>query len=101
LILTFKERYQAEAFLDQSLNIPDVGKLDLAWVPNDAFGGLRSVSTTNDVPTANYDDDGDDSSATIGEHEIKVEEDEDRQMGGVDADMDVADDVDEWLRVIP
>ena len=23
------------------------------------------------------------------------------QMGGVDADMDVADDVDEWLRVIP
>ncbi|KAI4643407.1 uncharacterized protein J4E78_009876 [Alternaria triticimaculans] len=97
LILTFKERYQAETFLDQSLNIPDVGKLDLAWVPNDAFGGLKSVTTTDDAPTALHDDDGDDSSATIGEQEIKVEEDEDRQMGGVDADMDVADDVDEWL----
>ncbi|KAG9195218.1 hypothetical protein G6011_00338 [Alternaria panax] len=96
LILTFKERYQAEDFLDQSLNIPDVGKLDLAWVPNDAFGGLRSVTTTNDASAAKYDDD-DDSSATIGEQEIKVEEDEGHQTGGVDADMDVADDVDEWL----
>lgn len=55
------------------------------------------MTTTDDAPTALHDDDGDDSSATIGEQEIKVEEDEDRQMGGVDADMDVADDVDEWL----
>jgi len=96
LILTFKERYQAEEFLDQSLSIPDVGKLELAWVPNDAFGSLKSVTTTTDASAANYDDD-DDSSATIGEQEIKVEEDEGHQMGGVDADMDVADDVDEWL----
>ncbi|CAI9631861.1 unnamed protein product [Alternaria burnsii] len=96
LILTFKERYQAEEFLDQSLSIPDVGKLELAWVPNDAFGGLKSVTTTTDASAANYDDD-DDSSATIGEQEIKVEEEEGHQMGGVDADMDVADDVDEWL----
>jgi hypothetical protein len=89
-------------FLDQSLNIPDVGKLDLAWVPNDAFGGLRSVTTTTDASNAHFEkDDDDDSSATIGEQEIKTEEDEDRQMGGIDADMDVADDVDEWQRVIP
>jgi hypothetical protein len=36
------------------------------------------------------DDDDDDSSDTIGERDVKVEEDQ-------DADMDVADDVDQWL----
>ncbi|KAI0607617.1 ccch zinc finger and rrm domain-containing protein [Pyrenophora tritici-repentis] len=78
LILTFKERYQAEMFLDESLSIPDVGKLELAWISNDAFGGLGASTTT---PTENEpasestdikcedDGDDDDSSATVGEAE--------------------------------
>ncbi|CAE7028209.1 hypothetical protein CFE70_004058 [Pyrenophora teres f. teres 0-1] len=109
LILTFKERYQAEMFLDESLSIPDVGKLDLAWVPNDAFGGLGATTTptpttTTDAAPAStgikLEDDDDDSSATIGEADGHAEEHAGQQTGnggGGDADMDVADDVDQWM----
>jgi len=84
-------------FLDESLSIPDVGKLDLAWVPNDAFGGLGATAMTTDAagaPASIEDDNDDDSSATIGETDGKVEE---HDGHGADADMDVADDVDQWM----
>ena len=93
-------------FLDESLSIPDVGKLDLAWVPNDAFGGLHAATTTTTTDAAHAsvedgnddnDDNDDDSSATIGETDVKIEEHEGQQVGGADADMDVADDVDQWM----
>jgi hypothetical protein len=121
LILTFDERYQAEAVclspfshltrtntaqvFYESNNITDVGKLDVAWVPNDAFGGIKSITTTTPEEAAaiSNNDDDDASSATIGEQEFKVDEGQDvkikeeevEQQG--DADMDVADDVDQWL----
>lgn len=84
-------------FLDQSLQIPDVGKLDLAWVSNDAFGGLEPSTTTVGTAHAKAEDD-DNSSATVGEVEIGDEEDDDQPIGGADADMDVADDVDRWMQ---
>lgn len=84
-------------FLDQSLQIPDVGKLELAWVPNDAFGGLEPSTTTVSTAQARAEDD-DDSSATVGEADIKDEEDDGQLIGGADADMDVADDVDRWMQ---
>jgi hypothetical protein len=86
-----------QQFLDQSLNIPDIGKLALAWVPNDAFGGLKAVTTTTEEEEVAADnDDDDDSSATVGEHEIKGEEEQAVKVE-MDADLDVADDVDQWL----
>ncbi|KAF1937375.1 hypothetical protein EJ02DRAFT_385846 [Clathrospora elynae] len=91
LILTFTERYQAEMFLDESRNIPDVGKLDVSWIPNETLDGIK--------PTAVTSPSDDDSSATIGEQDIKIEgaTDAEQQGSGADADMDVADDVDQWL----
>jgi hypothetical protein len=83
-------------FLNESLNIPDVGKLALAWVLNDAFGGLKPITTTTEEAAAAENDDDDASLATIGEQEIKVEEEQAVKVEA-DADMDVADDVDQWL----
>ncbi|CCT61127.1 hypothetical protein [Plenodomus lingam JN3] len=97
LILTFKERYQAEMFLDESLHLSDIGKLDFSWVPNDAFGGVRPTTSGAEEPDVS---DGE-SSATVGEEGasaeiddgLKVEQEAERE----DVDMDVADDVDQWL----
>ncbi|KAI8941783.1 hypothetical protein NX059_002984 [Plenodomus lindquistii] len=99
LILTFKERYQAEMFLDDSRNLSGVGKLEFSWVPNDAFGGVKTVASTTGAEDGNASDG--ESSATVGDDDVKLEmscdavvkvEEDDR-----DADMDVADDVDQWL----
>lgn len=97
LILSFKERYQAEMFLDESRTLSDVGKLDFSWVPNDAFGGLKTTT----IETEDADVSDGESSATVGEDDakpaidsiVKAEQDDDKD----DADMDVADDVDQWL----
>ncbi|KAJ4364519.1 hypothetical protein N0V83_009114 [Neocucurbitaria cava] len=117
LILTFKERYQAEMFIDDSYDIPGVGVLDLAWVPNDAFGGIKSTEgSSNTTATGNGgrnghfeagssgdddddDDDDDKSSTTIGEHDDNAggTDTEDHTADMADADMDVADDIDQWL----
>jgi hypothetical protein len=91
-----------DQFLDSSRYIPDTGPLDLMWIPNDAFGGLAPSTTTttttpnNDIEVGLDASDEDGSSDTIGEREdaIKVEDDDELQA---DADMDVADDVDQWL----
>ncbi|KAL6708105.1 hypothetical protein ACN47E_003539 [Coniothyrium glycines] len=97
LIITFKERYQAEMFIDSSLHIPDIGKLELSWVPNDAFGGIKPSSKPDNGAS------DDESSATMGEQDIKLENEQtikvefDQHANSNDADMDVADDVDEWL----
>ncbi|USP75408.1 hypothetical protein yc1106_02682 [Curvularia clavata] len=96
LILTFRERWEAEVFLDNSLSIPDIAKLDVAWVPNDAFGGLTSTTTSCENPTR-FEESDDDSSATDGEANIKVEADDAEPVDDPEADMDVADDVDRWL----
>lgn len=71
-------------FLDGAHAIPDVGKLELSWVPADAVGGVGSTTA---------DDDGQASDEEVSE--VKQEEQDDAE--GVDVDMDVADDVDQWL----
>ncbi|KAF2818463.1 hypothetical protein CC86DRAFT_364350 [Ophiobolus disseminans] len=108
VILTFQERYHAESFVDLSRNIVDTGPLELFWVPNEAFGGIKPSTTTTttqdaDVQPEAHASDDDDSSATIGEQEdavdTKKEADMEAEESGqtADADMDVADDVDQWL----
>ena len=67
--------------------------MELSWIPNDAFGGIKSAAPKQDDAAAGSEDG---SSATVREGETdvgKVEMEEERG----DADMDVADDVDQWL----
>jgi RNA recognition motif-containing protein len=103
LIVTFQERYQAEMvscymlfpswytwktdlwqFLDAAHAIPDVGKLELSWAPTDASGEVQSTTVDDDAQAS------DDESA-------KVKEEEQDAAEAIDVDMDVADDVDQWL----
>ncbi|KAJ4355143.1 hypothetical protein N0V95_003165 [Ascochyta clinopodiicola] len=92
LVLTFGERYQAESFIDTAHQIPDVGKLDMEWVANDALGGIKTADAN-----ANAEPDSDaESEATIeggDKRTVPAEE----LVGGPDADMDVAEDEDRWL----
>jgi hypothetical protein len=100
--VTFQERYQAESvsyllifsrlranlrqFLDGANSIPDVGKLELTWVPNDAYGDMQSSKAEADAQASDEDSVA-----------VKVEDTEADQTSGADVDMDVADDVDQWL----
>ncbi|OAL47644.1 hypothetical protein IQ07DRAFT_544651 [Pyrenochaeta sp. DS3sAY3a] len=93
VILTFKERYQADMFLDASHKIPDVGKLELSWVPNDAFGGIKTTNSAAEVSDVESDN-------TIVEHEesaVAVKSEPHGSGSEADLDMDVADDKDEWM----
>jgi hypothetical protein len=80
-------------FLDNSHKISNTGPLEFSWVPNDAFGGLKSTSTPN-IDDADFDTSDDESSATVAEEEFDKREE---NQQAADADMDVADDVDQWL----
>lgn len=99
LILTFQERFQAETFLDRSRNIPDMdGPLNISWVANEAFGGIKPTTTTvkdEDMGPHNLEDSDEESSVSVKEEKPGGEGVE----HGIapDADMDVADDVDQWL----
>ncbi|KAJ4308798.1 hypothetical protein N0V94_009206 [Neodidymelliopsis sp. IMI 364377] len=92
LIVTFGERYQAESFIDTAHQIPDVGKLELAWVPNDAFGGVKTAT----VDAEGHDSDGEFSGTVEGDGD-KGAVAEELTSGAADADMDVAEDEDQWL----
>jgi hypothetical protein len=75
-------------FADASRSIPDAGgPLELAWVANDAFASLASTDASDA-----------ESDATVAA-EVKQEDDEveERQKQEEDADMDVAEDGDQWL----
>jgi hypothetical protein len=79
-------------FADASRSIPDAGgPLELAWVANDAFASLASTEAPADASDAESD-------ATVAA-EVKQEDDEveERQKQEEDADMDVAEDGDQWL----
>lgn len=108
LIITFGERYQAESvsslhilhlfspadneqFIDTAHQISDVGKLEMEWVPNDAFDGVKN----EDAEGGGHDSDGD-SSATVKEEE-RDESTEEPSRDAADVDMDVAEDEDQWL----
>ncbi|KAF1924916.1 uncharacterized protein M421DRAFT_269127 [Didymella exigua CBS 183.55] len=90
LVINFDERYQAEAFIDTAHQIPDAGKLEMEWVPNDAFGGAKAA----EGDAGGHDSDSE--SATV---EVKQENAAtDEPVGAAaDADMDVAEDEDQWL----
>ncbi|KAF3041950.1 hypothetical protein E8E12_008582 [Didymella heteroderae] len=90
LVINFDERYQAEAFIDTAYQIPDVGKLEMEWVPNDAFGGAKAAEGD-----AGGQDSDSESAAVEARQESAVT---DEPAGAaVDADMDVAEDEDQWL----
>jgi hypothetical protein len=81
-----------QQFIDSAYQIPDVGKLELSWVPNDAFGGIKASNAEVEA----HDSDGE-SSATIEGEEKSGENEVEEHGGAVDADMDVAEDEDQWL----
>jgi hypothetical protein len=101
LILTFQERFQAEVFLDQSRNIPDTdGPLETSWVPNEAFGGIKPTTTTirdEDTGPHHLEESDDESSGTIKEEHDGGRDEQSNAPDVMDGDMDVADDVDQWL----
>lgn len=92
-------------FIDTAHTIPDVGTLDMEWIPNDALGGIQSGGTDTGVDggigggktggagegeAGNGDGEGDgEGDATSEAGDVKGEK--------VDEDMDVAEDEDQWL----
>ena len=62
----------------------------MEWVPNDAFGGVKSANAEAEA----HDSDGESDATVEGEEKGAAEE----TTGPVaDADMDVAEDEDQWL----
>jgi hypothetical protein len=100
-IVGFKERYVAEEFIGAA-EIPELGKVEMSWVPNDFSGAkVGQASTTKDSTTKNDQVMGDEST---GEKESKQEHANgesagtgDGATGGGEADYDVADDEDRWM----
>ena len=76
-------------FIDTAYQIPDVGKLDMGWVPNDAFRGVKSAELEAD----GHGSDGESAASGKEENDAAVEE----PIKTEDADMDVAEDEDQWL----
>lgn len=63
----------------------------MEWVPNDAFGGVKSMN----AEAEGHDSDGE-SPASVKEEE-RVDFKEEPTGAITDADMDVAEDEDQWL----
>lgn len=59
---------------------------------NDAFGGIKASTQLGDAEASDED-----SSATVGELEPDVKAGMEQQATGAEADMDVAEDGDQWL----
>ncbi|KAF2262187.1 hypothetical protein CC78DRAFT_535065 [Lojkania enalia] len=112
-IITFKERYVAEMFLDASLDIPELGKVDCSWVsntipiaPETAVPAVPAVSTTvkltetekPDQPVPERDINMEEESKENKEKKptITAEETTGNNING-EADYDVADDEDRWI----
>ncbi|KAF2713361.1 hypothetical protein K504DRAFT_450068 [Pleomassaria siparia CBS 279.74] len=93
LLATFKERYMAEVFLDDSLNIPDVGTLELSWVANELSPSSKTkpASSAQSGPNSGIKMD-----EAIESTEANNDNDAKFNING-DDDYDVAGDVDEWL----
>lgn len=58
VIVAFKERYQAEKFMFSPWNIPTVGEVQLAWVPNPPIT-LPAASTPSETKNGFGDDEQD------------------------------------------
>lgn len=103
-IISFKERYMAEVFLGEALTIPDIGKIELAWVPNAATTAASTMTKTGATETEPLTSEADVKMEDAGAEEqpasgaqagLEVEGD-DAPNGGED-NYDVADDEDRWL----
>ncbi|KAF2996814.1 hypothetical protein E8E13_002154 [Curvularia kusanoi] len=112
LIISFAERYQAEAFIDaaHTIPIPSVGTLDMEWLANDAFGGIHSerndTEDLDDGGDAGYGDvdmDAEETGAAQDGDEARARVKEERADAGTtdarvkEEDLDVAEDEDRWL----
>lgn len=100
-IITFKERYVAEMFLDAAAEIPEVGKIELAWVANTA-NPLTTPSVNAEAPRS--DGHAPDNKAEEEEEEEMesangngMNHGDDAHHGNEHADYDVADDEDRWM----
>lgn len=93
LIVTFKERYQAEKLMFSPWTIPSVGEVQLSWLPN-----LPQPATSSTPPTPGQELDmaeqtNDDTNAM---DTTMASEPEARKDGGHDVDYDVAEMDDNW-----
>ncbi|KAF2279200.1 uncharacterized protein EI97DRAFT_464511 [Westerdykella ornata] len=98
-VVSFKERYMAEMFIEHAVEIPDIGKMELAWVANAATtaasGALAAPAppgSDGDIKMEEGKADEQASGAEQGTGEDGVE-----NTGGGEADYDVADDEDRWM----
>ena len=92
MIVTFKERYQAEKFMFSPWNIPSVGEVQLEWMANPPIAA--STSTPADETKTGpglVEDDKD----TVMQSEPAVTEMPAGKDGAHDMDYDVAED-DSW-----
>ncbi|OSS53026.1 hypothetical protein B5807_02725 [Epicoccum nigrum] len=106
LIVSFGERYQAEAFIDASLPLskadPAIGPLEMEWVANDALGGIPSETSNKDTGTGSAatggggEGDEEMGDAAKAEHDGEADADSVR-VKDEDGDLDVAEDEDRWL----
>ena len=93
-IITFKERYVAEMFLNSASQIPDIDKADLNWVPNTTTSVKKESDQANNLLSdgdATMEDSKDQSAIANGANDTNG------NMNGGDADLDVADDEDRWM----
>ena len=99
-IITFKERYVAELFLDRATEISDVNKGDLSWVPNATTtiestpGPVASEQPASDVDIKMEPPSSDDRALNGGQ--VNGAEETNVNVNG-GADFDVAEDEDQWL----
>ncbi|KAF2194280.1 hypothetical protein K469DRAFT_709787 [Zopfia rhizophila CBS 207.26] len=102
-IITFKERYVAEKFIDESSEIPDVGQLELSWVTNTPAASAaqtEAASKAEPVSAEQLESEGDVDMEEQAEHMEQTEQTNggtDTAVNGGDADYDVADDEDRWM----
>ncbi|KAF2467303.1 uncharacterized protein BDR25DRAFT_267440 [Lindgomyces ingoldianus] len=105
LVIVFRERYVAEAFIDNARRNEEVGKVELSWVHNGRPGPTPAPAASAaplpkaEVASAQREHEVD---RKMDEHVESIEHadtatDTNGHVNGGDADYDVADDEDGWI----
>ncbi|KAL8820318.1 MAG: hypothetical protein Q9191_007539 [Dirinaria sp. TL-2023a] len=98
LIITFKQRAQAETFFFGTRDIPSVGKIDMAWVSNTASSPPSSGQVSTNHKPNPTEGGGEKMEGVVAEEEEEAEQNKDRaaaqgmdyDVGDAEEDFDVA-----------